>query len=141
MTLFSWDKKAKNIWLELSIASGLSMITTIIGTLTIAWLIIKRTISTDLANTWVKGTLFSAAFIGAYTSTRRIQRKKLLVGITSSLVYLAILLTLNYRICNGRNNTFFATAIMVLSGTIGAIMVNCCVNKGMKTDKSRRRYR
>jgi len=128
------NKKTNIYSLPFGVGIGglMSIVSTILGALIIAWIIEKEWITDSSVNLWFVALILIASFVGAGTATGIIKNKRMIVCLLSGLVYLLLLLACNSLFFGGQYNGIMETMLVVFAGCTSMGLL------GLKKDKKHR---
>ena len=118
-----------------------SMIITVIGSAVTAKLMDMETVGSGAVGYAVLLMLMLASYLGAAVSCRRIKRQYLAVCLLSGTVYFLILLSITALFFGGQYEAVGVTGILVLGGSLLALLTGTGVNKAGKRRRCRKRNR
>lgn len=93
---------------------------TLIGSMVVAWLVIRETIPETSVGYGTIGILLLSSILGAWAAVKRIKRQRLIVCLLAGLCYYLLLVACTATFFGGQYSGMGVTALVILGGS-GAV--------------------
>lgn len=121
----------------LAFGAGVSIVTTIVAAMLIAWLLSKEVIGQDQIGYGIMVLLAGAAFLGSVCAYAKIKRQRMLVCLASGVIYFAILLSFTALFFGGQYSGVGVTALLIGAASAAAGLIGLRGGSGKKNRKFR----
>ena len=133
--------KAASLPLGLAVGALVSILTTILICAVSAHLISTEAIAEEQIGYCSIAALICSTILGAVTAVRKIKHKRLVVCILSGAVYYLILLSVTALFFGGQYQGMGVTLIVILLGSLAALLITGREGKGRTPSKRKKIYR
>lgn len=110
---------------------------TLAGTAGLAWLVHTERMEMESVGYGIMVLLLTASFLGAMLSYGKIKRRRMLVCASSGAVYMGILLLIPALFFGGQYGAVWATALLVMAGSVTAGLLGLRQGRGLGRKKIR----
>lgn len=117
-----YQKKEKNTAAAVLTGVGVSIVVTFVGTLAIALLVMKETISDQSIGYCVLGLTLAASMVGSITTTQILKSKLLIVSLATSVTFALVLLSVTAMFFGGEYRGVAITLPVIIGGGISAVL-------------------
>lgn len=117
-----------------------SLISTVVLTAVLAWLIVGEKLQHSRMGYGIMAILTVSAFLGAKTASAKIQRRRLLVCAGAGAVYFGMLLAVTALFFGGQYSGVRETCLMILCGCALAFLLKKPARNGSGASKIKIRY-
>ncbi len=114
--------RASSMPVGLSVGALISMVVTLSMAGLLAWLVDKGSMPITGIGYGAMVTLFAAAAAGALTASGKIKRMRMQVCLLSGAIYFLLLLSMTALFFGGQYQGIGVSAIVILCGTVAAIL-------------------
>lgn len=121
--------KTSSIPIGMAIAAAVSMLTTLILSITIAYLLHTEKISWKQSGYWIMCMLFAASFIGGKCAYAAIKRQRLTVSIMAGVLYWGLLLCITALFFGGNFDAVWVTGAIIGAGCGTAALFQVPIEK------------
>lgn len=129
--------KAMSIPAGISLAAGISILTTLVFSWLLAWLVITGRVGENAIGYGAMAILLMASYLGAILAAARVKHRSMMVCALSGAAYFLCLLACTALFFGGQYQGIGVSALIITVGSVGAALTDAARSGGHK--KGRRK--
>lgn len=131
-----YQNKDKSILYAVCIGVLISVTVMLIGVIVTSLLVANETVSSNTTSYWVMGISLVSSMIGSAVAIGIAKRQLAIVGISTSMAFMLILISLTAIFYGGQYSGVPATLLLILCGGISSVIIK---SKKIVKQKTRRK--